>query len=93
MYSRLHSSDLANHRKRGYLFSLDSVLDIDATYVGNESRYINHSPNSNCVASSESSFVSPFPVTLISRFFFRKSGRWRTSNRHLRESEHLDFSW
>ncbi|KAF5370328.1 hypothetical protein D9758_006997 [Tetrapyrgos nigripes] len=44
-------SDLSKHRKRAYPFKLNSTYDIDATYVGNESRYINHSwGNENCVA-------------------------------------------
>lgn len=32
-----------------YLFDLSSDYGIDALFIGNESRYINHSDNPNCV--------------------------------------------
>ncbi|THV03667.1 SET domain-containing protein, partial [Dendrothele bispora CBS 962.96] len=45
--------DLATHRQRNYLYKLDSTLNIDATYMGNESKYINHDKNPNCVATKK----------------------------------------
>lgn len=47
---------LAAHRGRNYLFQLNEEYTIDATFVGNETRYINHAPGraANCVAQSNS---------------------------------------
>ncbi|KAF9222593.1 SET domain-containing protein [Gyrodon lividus] len=36
-------ADLANHRDRCYVFSLNDTFSLDATYVGNISRFIDHS--------------------------------------------------
>ncbi|KAJ7115589.1 hypothetical protein C8R43DRAFT_1038547 [Mycena crocata] len=42
---------LAEHRKRNYLFELNSTLSIDGLYAGNDARYINHDAvNPNCRA-------------------------------------------
>ncbi|KIY73930.1 SET domain-containing protein [Cylindrobasidium torrendii FP15055 ss-10] len=43
---------LATHRGRNYLFQLNKEYTIDATFVGNEARYINHAPGrtANCFA-------------------------------------------
>ncbi|KAK0220421.1 hypothetical protein IW262DRAFT_1494501 [Armillaria fumosa] len=40
--------DLAQHRKRNYMFELNKTLTVDSTYLSNESRYINHSKRPNC---------------------------------------------
>lgn len=44
-------SGVAQHRRRNYLFDLNPTMSIDATYAGNEARFINHDhKNANCVA-------------------------------------------
>ncbi|CAL1708459.1 unnamed protein product [Somion occarium] len=40
---------LADHRGRSYVFGLNRTFDVDASYAGNESRFINHSFDPNCV--------------------------------------------
>jgi len=35
-------SDIANYRGRNYTFLLNDTIAIDASYMGNEARYINH---------------------------------------------------
>ncbi|KAG7448795.1 SET domain-containing protein [Guyanagaster necrorhizus] len=40
--------DLARHRNRNYMFELNQTLTLDSTYLSNESRYMNHSKQSNC---------------------------------------------
>lgn len=35
---------MAGHLNRQYMFKLNSTLSVDGTFVGNESRYINHAP-------------------------------------------------
>ncbi|KAE9398446.1 SET domain-containing protein [Gymnopus androsaceus JB14] len=42
--------DVSTHRRRNYLFDLNAGLALDGEFAGNESRYINHSENSNCKA-------------------------------------------
>ncbi|KAJ6627717.1 hypothetical protein B0H10DRAFT_1869485 [Mycena sp. CBHHK59/15] len=42
---------VAAHRGRNYLFQLNDTVSVDGTYVGNNSRYINHdAANPNCKA-------------------------------------------
>lgn len=46
-------SALARHRKRNYVFGLDTTFAIDATSAGNISRYINHADDANCYSRCE----------------------------------------
>ncbi|KAJ3821298.1 hypothetical protein F5880DRAFT_1486342 [Lentinula raphanica] len=43
-------SEVSNHRKRSYLYNLNGNYDLDSNFLGNESRYINHSDSPNCLA-------------------------------------------
>ncbi|KAJ4485830.1 hypothetical protein J3R30DRAFT_3282052 [Lentinula aciculospora] len=44
-------SDVSRHRQRNYLFNLNATFALDSEFIGNESRYINHSKESpNCRA-------------------------------------------
>ncbi|KAF8890247.1 hypothetical protein CPB85DRAFT_1333334 [Mucidula mucida] len=43
-------SELANHRRRSYVFRLNSEVSIDSSYICNETRYMNHSKeDANCI--------------------------------------------
>ncbi|KAJ3781963.1 SET domain-containing protein [Lentinula aff. detonsa] len=43
--------DVSQHRQRNYVFRINGSFDLDSEFIGNESRYINHSRESpNCVA-------------------------------------------
>ncbi|KAI5121113.1 hypothetical protein M0805_002786 [Coniferiporia weirii] len=49
----VESRDFVNvHRGRNYLFALNNVLSIDASNIGNETRFINHAKGkkANCIA-------------------------------------------
>ncbi|KIM35852.1 hypothetical protein M413DRAFT_449582 [Hebeloma cylindrosporum] len=48
--TELSRSASATHRGRQYIFELNPSLAVDATFAGNEARFINHSPTPNCVA-------------------------------------------
>lgn len=51
---------LARHRGRNYLFKLELDRIIDCAFVGNETRYINHSiDNANCAAEGTLIFGAP----------------------------------
>ncbi|KAJ4485173.1 hypothetical protein C8R41DRAFT_442405 [Lentinula lateritia] len=43
--------DVSMHRQRNYLFNLNATFALDSEFIGNESRYINHSEDTpNCRA-------------------------------------------
>ncbi|KZT18932.1 SET domain-containing protein [Neolentinus lepideus HHB14362 ss-1] len=43
--------DVAQHRRRNYVFELNETFSLDSSNVGNETRFINHSStNANCKA-------------------------------------------
>ncbi|OCH87565.1 SET domain-containing protein [Obba rivulosa] len=46
-------SILSTHRGRSYVYGLDHELNVDSTFAGNESRFINHAPGkkANCAVS------------------------------------------
>ncbi|KAJ3843454.1 hypothetical protein EV361DRAFT_211843 [Lentinula raphanica] len=46
----LTRDEVSNHRKRSYLYNLNGNYDLDSNFLGNESRYINHSDSPNCFA-------------------------------------------
>ncbi|KAH9943538.1 hypothetical protein B0H21DRAFT_695633 [Amylocystis lapponica] len=43
---------LSNHRGRSYVYGLNASMSNDGTYVGNESRFLNHKEKANCSVSS-----------------------------------------
>ncbi|KAF7968037.1 hypothetical protein HWV62_32142 [Athelia sp. TMB] len=47
--SRHMDRDVVKHRKRNYVFALNSTVSIDSSYAGNETRFVNHvsKPNAN----------------------------------------------
>lgn len=46
----LPCSPSATHRGRQYIFELNPYVSVDATFAGNEARFINHSTTPNCHA-------------------------------------------
>ena len=44
---------VAMHRGRQYTYELNPSMSVDATFAGNEARFINHSSTPNCFALSE----------------------------------------
>ncbi|KZP28321.1 SET domain-containing protein [Athelia psychrophila] len=45
--------DLSKHSGRNYVFALNSTVSIDSSYVGNETRFVNHVPAPNANSSPQ----------------------------------------
>lgn len=81
-----HCSAIERHRGRNYVYGLNQSFSVDGTYVGNETRFINHAPKqkANGKVTSELVQYSGIQHNFDDGPYFSTLGERRPSHRRLR---------